>query len=175
MEVLIRFLIKRENGMPIIKKKQVEKYKTFFRISSLWEVIEEGTTVLNVTAEILPRYSSGLPEESDPKLSDNLQNIYENYKHYIVNKTGQIIRKLAVEVMVLSEKPERSEKLKKLKMVLLESNTEYATDHYMLELTFKFKPLMKPVFQSDFYHSGIIYQEELKKQNALGYTVFKVL
>lgn len=149
--------------MPI-RRKKLEEHKSFFRISSLWEVVEEGLTVLNITAEVIPRYASGLPEEADPKLADKLTQIYEDNKEYLINKTGLIVRKLAVEVMVLSERPKRSEKLKGLKLVLIEEDHEYSEDHYMLEITMKFKPLMKPVFEDDFYHSGIVYQEELKKQ-----------
>lgn len=151
--------------MPI-KKTKKESYLTFFRISSLWETEEDDVTVLHITCEILPRYPSGLPEEADTKLSKKLEKAYLQHKEYLVNKVGIIIRDLAVEVMNLSSKMERSEKLKDLKLFLVDSEYEYNPDHYLLEITFKFKPLMKPVFEADFYHSAIIYQEELKK-NAL--------
>jgi hypothetical protein len=147
--------------MPIRRVKK-EKYKSFFRISSLWEVLENNDTILNVTAEILPRYPSGLPEEADPDLEEDLNKIFEANKEYLINKTGLIIRKLAIEVMILSEREKRSEKLKKLKLVLLDSEYKYSQAHYMLEITFKFKPLMKPVFEDNFYHSGIVFQEELR-------------
>jgi hypothetical protein len=158
--------------MPIRRSKR-ETHRSFFRISSLWEVVEGDDTILNVTAEILPRYASGLPEEADPDLSKKLQKSFEDNREYLINKTGLIIRKLAVEVMVLSERPTRSEKLKSLKLVLLESEAEYSSEHYMLEITFKFKPLMKPVFEPDFYHSGIVFQEELKKKTKASATLIR--
>lgn len=147
--------------MPI-RKRNPEPYKIYFRISSLWETVEENATILNVTGEILPRYSLGLPEEEDTSLKKNLLKAFKANKDYIINKVGIIVRDLAVEVMDLSEKPKRAEKLKELKFNLIDISDAYNDEYYMLELTIKYKPLMKPVFEEDFYHSGIIFQEELK-------------
>ena len=155
------------------KRFKKEPIRYFFRISSLWEVVEDNQTVLNVTIEILPRYPSGLPEESDEDLGEKLVKVFEENEEYLINKTGLVIRDLAVEVMTLSERPKRAEKLKTLKIVLKESEHNYDSEHYILEAEFKFKPLMKPVFEADFYHNGIIFQEELKPNTKVSSAVIR--
>jgi hypothetical protein len=147
-----------------LNKSSEEKFTPYFRIASVEEYIEDKVDLIKVSAEILPRYTSGLPGKEDVDLDKKLGDVYKENKQMLVNKSGLAIKTLAIEVWTLSEQKGRSNKLKHLKFNLQSEESEWMADHFMLSITFIFKPLMAPVFHDKFAYKGILLSEELNKK-----------
>jgi hypothetical protein len=134
------------------------EFQPKFRVVSF---TEENNNLI-VTGEIIPMYSSGFPESKDPELKNKLLKLYEKHRSRLLNKMALSIRDLALEVWTVSEKPEKVESLRELKFRILSDETDYASEYLKLDVITTLSPTVTPVFEKEFDHKGIIYQEDLQ-------------
>ena len=147
-----------ERKAPGSKGKEEAEFQPKFRVSSFAE--EENNLI--VTGEIIPMYLSGFPESEDPELKNKLLKLYEKHRSRLLNRMALSIRDLALEVWTVSEKPEKVESLRELKFRIVSDETDYASEYLKLDIIATLSPTVTPVFEKEFDHKGIIYQEDLK-------------
>jgi hypothetical protein len=140
------------------KKEEEIEFLPKFRVASFIE--KENNLV--VTGELIPMYPSGFPTSEDPELKNKLLKLYDKHRDWLLNRMALSIRDLALEVWAVSEKPERVDSLRELKFRILSDETDYTSEYLKLDIEATFSPTVIPVFESEFDHKGIIYQEDLK-------------
>jgi len=136
-----------------------EKRKLVFRANSFIEK-KEGLFVSCVMFPLCKIES----DKGNSGLKKLVEERYKANRKVLLNKIGNAIKILVLELETLSEKKEKRKGLIDLKFNLKSDNEKYNEETFLLEIEVVLVPTIVPLFGVDFEYDSILLQIDLESK-----------